>query len=218
SNPFRLDNGDNLAIILVIDLLTNDNYMTWSCAMRWALCAKNNDMVISWLQTFISSSIKSSIVFVDNARDIWLDLQHSFSQQNHDSVSTYYGKLKTLWNELSIYDPILTCNCGSTKTLLDRYVHDRLMLLDPLPPVTKVFSLIHQQEKQHQLISTIPSPDSIALAIKKPYPPTTTSHPSGNAKAPICSHCHLSGHKADKCYKLHGYLLGYKFFSKSPSP
>ncbi|KAF5476953.1 hypothetical protein F2P56_003640 [Juglans regia] len=197
-NPFRLDNGDNPAVILVTDLLTADNYATWSRAMRRALRAKNkvgfitgdiprphdpddpllalwercNDMVVSWIQNSISSSIKSSVVFVDDARDIWLDLQHRFSQQNgprifqlkktlasllqeQESVSVYYSKLKTLWDELSIYDPIPVCNCGTMSTLLDRYqrdcvfqflmglhdsysnARDQIMLLDPIPPVTK---------------------------------------------------------------------------------
>ncbi|KAF5467888.1 hypothetical protein F2P56_012097 [Juglans regia] len=91
----------------------------------------------------------------------------------------------------------------------------------------------------------IPSPYSMALAIKKPYTPINSPHPpkpsfkrdrphcnhckitghsfetcfkAGNAEAPICSHCHLPGHKADKCYKLHGYPPGHKFFSKSSTP
>ncbi|KAA8537151.1 hypothetical protein F0562_029623 [Nyssa sinensis] len=75
NNPFRLDHGDNPAVILVTDLLTTDNYPTWSRAMHRALHAKNklefitndiprpqnpddplldlwdhyNDMVVSWL-------------------------------------------------------------------------------------------------------------------------------------------------------------------------
>ncbi|KAF5445535.1 hypothetical protein F2P56_034581 [Juglans regia] len=304
-NPFRLDNGDNPAVILVTDLLTTDNYATWSRAMRRALRAKNklgfisgaipqpidpedpllelwercNDMVVSWIQNSISPSIKSSVVFVDDAREIWLDLQDRFSQQNeprifqlkktlssllqdNDSVSIYYSKLKTFWDELSIYDPIPACNCGSMKTLLDRYqrdcvfqflkdlrdsyanVRDQIMLLDPLPSVTKVFSLIHQQEQQHNLISTIPSLDLMALAIKKTYPNTKFSaqprppfkkdrpycshckilghslescFKAGHAEAPVCTHCHLPGHIVDKCYKLHGYPPGHKFFSKSQS-
>lgn len=36
NNPFCLDNGDNPIVISVIDLLTFDNYATWSRAMRWA--------------------------------------------------------------------------------------------------------------------------------------------------------------------------------------
>ncbi|KAF5442390.1 hypothetical protein F2P56_035053 [Juglans regia] len=306
NNPFRLDHGDNPAVILVTDLLTTDNYPTWSRAMRRALRAKNklgfitgtipqptdladplfelwercNDMVVSWIQNSISPSIKSSVVFVDDARDIWSDLQDRFSQQNgprifqlkktlasllqdHDSVSVYYGKLKTLWDELSIYDPIPVCNCGTMKTLLDRYqrdcvfqflmglhdtysnVRDQIMLLDPLPAVTKVFSLIQQQEHQHQLISHSPSPDSMALAVKRPFVPNAKYSPqsrplskkdrpycthckisghtfetcfkAGNAEAPVCSHCNLSGHTMEKCYKLHGYPPGHKLFNKPHS-
>ncbi|XP_040987707.1 uncharacterized protein LOC121235408 [Juglans microcarpa x Juglans regia] len=166
-NPFRLDNGDNLAVLLVTYPLTADNYPTWSRAMRRTLRAKNkvgfvigdiprpsdpddpllepweryNDMVASWLQNSISASIKSSVVFVDDARDIWLDLQDRFYHQNgphifqlennlanllqeHNSISAYYGKLKILWDGLSIYDLILVCNCGSMSTLLDRYQRD----------------------------------------------------------------------------------------------
>ncbi|KAF5477409.1 hypothetical protein F2P56_004049 [Juglans regia] len=92
-NPFQLDNGDNPAVLLVTDPLTFDNYPTWSRAMRHALRAKNkvgfvmgdipcpsnpddpllepwercNDMVASWLQNSISASIKSSVVFFDDA-------------------------------------------------------------------------------------------------------------------------------------------------------
>ncbi|XP_031255969.1 uncharacterized protein LOC116113958 [Pistacia vera] len=258
-NPFRLDNGDNPAVILVTDLFTTDNYITWSRAMRRALHAKNksgfisgdipkpidptdpllelwercNDMVVSWIQNSISSSIKSSMVFVDDARDIWLDLQTRFSHQNGprifrlkktlaslvqdaDSVSIYYGKRKTLWDELSIYDPIPMCTCGIAKTLLDRYqrdsvfqflmglhdtysnVRDQIMMLDPLPPVSKIFSLIQQQERQHQLLPPNPSPDSMALAIKRPFiqpakPYTPTKFPPKKDRA-YYTHCKISGH------------------------
>lgn len=82
----------------------------------------------------------------------------------------------------------------------------------------------------------------MALAIKKPFVPytkySTQSRPSpkkeraycthckisghsletcfkaGNAEALVCSHCHLSGHIMEKCYKLHGYLPGHKLFNK----
>ncbi|XP_052184702.1 uncharacterized protein LOC127796557 [Diospyros lotus] len=75
-NPFRINNGDNPAAALVSDLLTNDNYVSWSQAVSRALRAKNklgfinetiskpqdatdpifeawerrNDLVVSWLQ------------------------------------------------------------------------------------------------------------------------------------------------------------------------
>ncbi|KAF5458182.1 hypothetical protein F2P56_022236, partial [Juglans regia] len=305
SNPFRLDTGDTPAVILVTDLLTSENYSTWSRAMRRALRAKNklafisgliskptdpdnplfdlwercNDMVVSWLQNSISPSIKSSVAFVDDAREIWLDLEDRFSHQNgpriyqlkktlasllqeSDTVSVYYGKLKTLRDELLIYDPILFCKCGSMKILFDRYqrdcvfqflmglndtyspVRDQIMLLDPLPPLIKVFSLIQQQERHYKMASVSPSPDSMAFAIRHPYPTSNkfslqskskkdrpycnhckiTGHTfehyfkAGNAEAPICSHCTMTGHTMEKCYKLHGYPPGHKLFNRSQSP
>jgi len=97
-----------------------------------------NDMVVSWLQNSISNSIRSNIAFVDSARNILLDLQDQFSHQNNphiyhlkktlanlskenDTVSVYYGKLKTLWDETIIYDPIPPCNCGAMKIISHRY-------------------------------------------------------------------------------------------------
>ncbi|XP_041021237.1 uncharacterized protein LOC121262713 [Juglans microcarpa x Juglans regia] len=119
SNQFRLDNGDNPTVVLVTDLLTSENYPTWSRAMKRALRAKNkicfitgsisppidpddplldlwercNDMVVSWLQNSISLSIRSSVAFVDNAHDLWLDLHDRFSHQNGPRI---YQLKKTL--------------------------------------------------------------------------------------------------------------------------
>ena len=93
NNPYRLDHGDNPATVLVADLLTTDNYVSWSRSMQRALRTKNkigfvngalsqptdsadpllsvwercNDLVVSWIQNSVSSSVKSSLTFVDNA-------------------------------------------------------------------------------------------------------------------------------------------------------
>jgi len=301
SNPFRLDTGDNPVIILVTELLNGDNYATWSRAMQRALRAKNklafitgtinqptdqadplfdlfercNDMVVSWLQNSISTSIRSSIAFVDSARDIWLDLQDRFSHQNgpriyqlkktlanlsqeNDTVSIYYGKLKTIWDETLIYDPIPSCNCGAMKIISDRYqqdyvfqflmglndsysaIRDQIMLIDPIPTIARVFSIIQQQERQHQLASPSTQHDAMAFVVRRQssfpakYPLHSkfkqectyftyckitrhmldTCFKAGNAAAPICSHCNLTGHTMAKCYKLHGYPPGHKLFTK----
>ena len=181
-------------------------------------------------------------------------------QQDNDSVSVYFGKLKTLWDELSIYDPMPGCICGKLTILLDRYqrdcviqflmglndsfhaTRDQIMLLDPLPPLNKIFSMIQQQEMQHGMLSAVPSADTMALAVKQPYPSPKffsktpqqpkleilfcthckiqghvldTCFKAGNALAPTCTHCHMTGHIAEKCYKLHGYPLGHKLHDKT---
>ncbi|XP_057950971.1 uncharacterized protein LOC131145804 [Malania oleifera] len=226
SNPYRLDHGDNPSLPLVPDLLTADNYTTWSRAMCRALRAKNklgvingtfsrpsstsdplfdaweqcNDLVVSWLHNSINPSLKSSIALVDDAAQVWKELQERFTQSNghrifqlkkaltgltqdHDSVSVYFGKLKTLWDELLLYDPLPDCTCSKLVVLLDRYqrdyviqfilglndsynaTRDQIMILDPLPPVNKVFSMVQQQELQHFMVPNLPSTKSMALAI-----------------------------------------------------
>ncbi|KAF5475696.1 hypothetical protein F2P56_007472 [Juglans regia] len=301
-NPFRIENGDNPAAALVSDLLTADNYVSWSRTISRALRAKNklgfingtllrpttssgpifeawercNDLVVSWLQNSVSSSVKSSLALVDDSRTLWLELQDRFTQQNgprifqlkrdlaslsqnQNPVNIYFGTLKRLWDELAVYDPIPNCECGKLKVLHERYdrdcviqflmglsdsyshTRDQIMLLDPLPPLNRVFSMIQQQERQHQIISTPNPSDSIAMQAKPFYHSSKTpakfnnqknnrpycSHckipghsfdtcfKAGNADPPQCTHCHMTGHSMEKCYKLNGYPPGHKLHSKT---
>lgn len=186
NNLYRLETSDNPSTILVTELLLTENYATWSRAMQrattdslfsnWERC---NDMVVSWLQNSITFSLRSSVAFVDDAFEIWTQLPDRFAQQNgpriyelkkalsnltqgEDIVSTYYGRLKTLWDELSVYDPLPTCNCGNLKIFSERYqrdsviqflmglhdsysnMRDQVMMIEPLPAVNKVFSSVQQ--------------------------------------------------------------------------
>ncbi|XP_035547144.1 uncharacterized protein LOC118348776 [Juglans regia] len=241
----------------------------------WERC---NDLVVSWLQNSVSASVKSSLALVDDSRTLWVELKDRFTHQNgprifqlkrdlaslsqnQDSVSLYFGRLKGLWDELAIYDPLPDCDCEKLKILHDRYdrdcviqflmglsesysnTRDQIMLLEPLPPLNRVFSMVQQQERQHQVISTSAPSDLMAMMAKPNY--FTTKHNTkssnstspkgnrpycshckipghllencvkiGNAEAPVCSHCHMTGHHVEKCYKLHGYPPGHKLHGK----
>ncbi|KAF5461048.1 hypothetical protein F2P56_020874 [Juglans regia] len=304
-NPFRIENGDNPAAALVSDLLTADNYVSWSRAISRALRAKNklgfingtllkpadpsdplfeawercNDLVVSWLQNFVSSSVKSSLALVDDSRILWIELKDRFTQQNgprifqlkrdlaslsqnQDSISIYFGRLKGLWDELAVYDPLPDCDCGKLKILHTRYdrdcviqflmglsdsysiTRDQIMLLDPLPPLNHVFSMVQQQERHHQMISPSSPSDLMVMMAKSSYKfpkpiakVTASGNPKpnrpycshckiqghsldncfklGNAEPPLCTHCHMTGHNVDKCYKIHGYPSGHKLHGKS---
>ncbi|KAF9678160.1 hypothetical protein SADUNF_Sadunf07G0006000 [Salix dunnii] len=159
----------------------------------WERC---NDMIVSWIHNSVSSSVKSSFVLVDNACEIWNELCERLTQQNgprifqlkgalanltqgNDLVNVYHGKLKSIWDELSLHCPMPECSCGQMKILIDRYqqdcviqflmglnetysnVRDQIMLMDPIPQVSKVFSLVQQQEKQHQMLLSTSAPDSM---------------------------------------------------------
>lgn len=92
-------------------------------------------------------------------------------QQGQLSISAYFTKLKIIWDELSSYRPTCSCGkctCGGLKCLAEYYhaeyvmsflmglndtysqVRGQLLLMDPIPPINKVFALITQGEpKKH---------------------------------------------------------------------
>jgi hypothetical protein len=67
-------------------------------------------------------------------------------------------------------------------------VKDQIMLMDPIPQVSKVFSLIQQQEKQHQMLPCTFTCESMALLTRNAF---TTFRPFNR---PYCLHCKIQGH------------------------
>ena len=198
---------------------TDPTYAAWT---------RGNNVVISRLYNFVSKDIITNILFANTTKEIWDDLKTRFSrkngprifqlrrqlmslQQGNDDVSTYYTKLKSVWEELSGYKPTFQCKCGGLQTLQDynesEYVMSFLMglndsfaqiwgqilLFDPLPPIGNVFSLVIQEEAQREIaVNHIPSLNSNTMAFAVN---STTKNPtngkSRNAKKerPQCAHC-----------------------------
>ena len=87
--------------------------------------------------------------------------------------------------------------------------------MDPLPSVNKVYSLLIQEEMQRS-VSLGTRVESTVLATKNQN--STTSNGGSNStgkERSLCTHCGKLGHTIDKCYKLHGFPLVYKFKNKS---
>jgi hypothetical protein len=228
-------------------------------------------MIVSWIHNSVSPSVKSSFILVDNAYEIWNKLCERLTQQNgpqifqlkgalanltqgNDLVNVYYGKLKTIWDELPLHCLMPECSCGQMKILTNRYqqdcviqflmglnetysnVRDQIMLMDLIPQVSKVFSLIQQQKEQHQMLPCTSTPESMALLTKntstifrpfnRPYCPhckiqghlLEDCFKVGNATPPTCSHCHMSGHSAEKCYNLVRHPPSHKLHNKGRRP
>jgi hypothetical protein len=101
------------------------------------------------------------------------------------------------------------------------HVRAQILMTDPLPSITKAFALVVQEERQRNISipSLAPAADSVAFFTRG----EATRHNYGGKSQfykkdrPICSHCGITRHTVDKCYKLHGYPPGYKFKAKMHS-
>jgi hypothetical protein len=164
----------------------------------------------------------------------------ALSQENL-SVSAYFTHLKSLWDELSNYRPIPTCtcspscSCGALSSVVDNYnqeyifqflmslnesfsnIRSQILLIDPLPSINKVFSLIVQEESQREIFLGSLTHDTAALMTKAmPIQQNRFVKPYNRKEKPICSHCNIPGHTIDKCYRLHGYPPGFQSTKKPP--
>jgi hypothetical protein len=171
-------------------------------------------------------------------------LQKSISSLSQDSmsVSSYFTRFKSLCDEFSNYKSfspcscVPACSCGSLKSIQTFFDHQyvfqflmrlnesfahirgQILLMDPLPPINKVFSLVVQEESQRQIFIGTMNPNPAALITK--YVPTQQNRFPRQfpwKEKPVCTHCGITSHTADKCYKLHGFPPGFKF-TKRPFP
>ena len=91
------------------------------------------------------------------------------------------------------------------------HIRGQILLMDPIPSVDKVYSLLIQEEKQRSIghgSNNGPFVESTALAAKA-FMHGSKTFKKGKER-PTCSHCGLLGHTVEKCYKIHGYPPGYK--------
>ncbi|KAK4280541.1 hypothetical protein QN277_012155 [Acacia crassicarpa] len=129
------------------------------------------------------------------------DLQEEICnlRQGASTVSDYFTQLKILWDELANIGPLKPCSCGSVTTVVtyreeDQVIHflkglneqfvsvkSQIMLLDPLPSITHVFSLVVQQERELHS-PAVPTEPKVFLARAPRYPPLAS-------KDKQCSFC-----------------------------
>ena len=117
SNPFFLHHGDSPGAMIISQPLNGDNYNSWKRAMMMALSAQNklnfvngtlskpsnlidstslawtrcNNMVLLWFLNSVSKEIVTSIIYIDDASNMWNDLLDPFSQHNGPRVPATQG-------------------------------------------------------------------------------------------------------------------------------
>ncbi|XP_062017256.1 uncharacterized protein LOC133733598 [Rosa rugosa] len=98
-------------------------------ALQWQRC---DTLVKTWLLGSMSKEISGSVIHCKTARDMWLELQERFSHTNtvqlfnienaiHDTeqsngtVTSYFTKLKSLWDERDAIYEIPACSVRQPK-------------------------------------------------------------------------------------------------------
>jgi hypothetical protein len=91
-----------------------------------------------------------------------------------------------------------------------------ILLIEPLPPINKVFSLVFQEERQKELSGGIlqsPSFDDSSALLSSISPSANIQNvkQAFRKPKPVCSHCGVIDHTVEKCYKIHGIPPRFKF-------
>ena len=101
-------------------------------------------MVMSWILNVVSRNIADSIIYAKTARQMWIELEERFGQvngaklyqvqkdmcnvsQGNDDISTYFTKVKSLWDELDDLDAFPACTCSSAEKVVKREQNKKLL-------------------------------------------------------------------------------------------
>ncbi|XP_047320294.1 uncharacterized protein LOC124924279 [Impatiens glandulifera] len=149
---------------------------------RWR---KVDCLVRSWILNTISEEIKTNYSSTTTARDLWIDIKERYQESNGPqafhlqkvisnlrqgtlSIEKYYSKIKKLWDELLVLEPLPCCDCDPrtlcccrmTKLVIqldssnkltqflmglnDYYDNARqqILLMDPKPSLNRAFAMI----------------------------------------------------------------------------
>ncbi|XP_009606742.1 uncharacterized protein [Nicotiana tomentosiformis] len=220
--------------------------------------SRENDMVMSWLLNSLSNEIVESVLYSHSAKDLWNDLEDKFGKANgaklfqlqkelsvvvqkNSSVSSYFTKMKSLWDELDTLINFSTCSCEcvcveNLKThqdqrllqfligLNDTYIRVRsnILMSSPLPTIGKTYSMVIQDEKQREIhCAPIYPGDSASFIVAQQGSVGKKSNfrdlkgkksgYEGKKNNSFCSYYKKPGHMIGECYRLVGLPRDFKF-------
>ena len=155
-------------------------------------------------------------------------------KQGSKSVIECFTELKSLWEELNSHRPIPMCSCipqsrckvmraarnqhvknqviQFLQGLNDKFlvVKTQVLLMDPLPSLNKVYSLVVQEESNYLVISSSsPVQDDSNTLIndfesRKPFGHGNNSSFNKNSSR-FSTFCNRTNHNVEFCYQKHGH-------------
>ncbi|XP_006582509.1 uncharacterized protein [Glycine max] len=164
----------------------------------------------------MTPKIATSVIWLTQASYVWNALRNWFSQGNYIRILQLHSDLYSLKQVVAKqkYRDIDSVLCF-LQVLNDLYnqARSQILMLDPLPSLDKVFSIIIQQER-HMNLAILPTP-TVVLVVQ-PAPSFTTASPgrgrgySKQGQSRHCTHCGKNNHTVDTCFAKHGYPPGWK--------
>ncbi|XP_047342830.1 uncharacterized protein LOC124946312 [Impatiens glandulifera] len=153
-------------------------------------------LVRSWILNTVTDEIKGNYSSTTTALDLWYDIQERYQENNGPqafqiqkgisnlrqgplTLEKYFSKIKKLWDELLVLEPLpfcdseprSTCCCKMTKLViqqdtsnkltqflmgLNEYydnIRQQILLMDPKPSINKVYAMLLSIERQREVQS-----------------------------------------------------------------
>ncbi|XP_075099064.1 uncharacterized protein LOC142175950 [Nicotiana tabacum] len=205
-------------------------------AEQWEKC---NAIALSWIGSTVSNKLMPSIVYASNAKKVWANFQERFDRSNltriyhlwtaiatlrqgTDSVTSYYSKMKDLWDELDVIAPLASCDCEESRPSVELLKNIRLLQFlmglnesygnirsnilakRPVIIVNEAYAIVTQEESQRTLGVTNTLKDPLTMLAGKGH----EFKPKRSGL--ICDHCGYKGHLKENCYKIVGYPPDFK--------
>ncbi|KAI3721942.1 hypothetical protein L2E82_32962 [Cichorium intybus] len=161
---------------------TSPMYMAWMRA---------DAMIKGWLTTAMEKSIRTSVRYANTSAEIWKDLEERFekegaprayelkqslgnTRQEGASVSSYYTKLRSIWDELQLVLPMPRCTCNGCECALGKRFNDlkekeriyeflmgldedfsiirtQILAMKPAPSLGATYHLVAEDEQQRAI-------------------------------------------------------------------
>ncbi|KAL2933560.1 Retrovirus-related Pol polyprotein from transposon RE2 [Bienertia sinuspersici] len=205
TSPLYLHPSDGNGSVVVEKLQGASNYRPWRRSFEIILASKRklgfvtgavkrderdkvkqeawetyNNMIISWIVHNVSDSIKQSIMYTRDTKQIWDQLQNRFqlvngvrkyqvrkqlyeTKQNGRSIAEYHTQMSILWEELENMNDLPAITQSSTKT----------------QEFIKVFTRMQEEERLFEFLSGLDesySPQRSHMLMRAPLPTVDEAH------------------------------------------
>ncbi|XP_075076395.1 uncharacterized protein LOC142163043 [Nicotiana tabacum] len=211
NHPLLLAATDTPGVALHdIKLTGPENYGLWSRSMRMAVLVKSKLGFIEG--TCLKSSYKGELA------NRW----ERCNTQGTNSVTSYYTKMKDLWDEIDLLVPAPGCDCEETRPFIEKFknlhllqflvgvnesysqVRSQILLKMPVLTVNQAYALVIQEESQRELSVLEVNMGPLAMMAEQ------NQRYKGKKIGIVCEYCGYKGHLKENYYKIIGYPPDFK--------